>query len=53
MALIRSPFDTKPKFAIRPELKTSDTKRKTNNIKLKNGSSTPKKGSTAEGADFY
>ena len=37
MTLIRSPFDTKPKFAISSELKISDTKRKANNVKQKNG----------------
>ena len=37
MILIRSPFDTKSKFAISSELKISDTKRKTNNVKQKNG----------------
>jgi len=51
MILIRSPFDTKSKFAISSELKISDTKRKTNNVKQKNGSSTFKKRSTAEGTD--
>ena len=48
MTLIRTPFDGEPKFAIRSELKISDIKRKTNNIKYRNGISTPKKRSVAE-----
>ena len=52
MILIRSPFDTKSKFAISSELKISDTKRKTNNVKQKNGSSNPKKRGAAEGTNF-